>query len=376
MGNGFGGIDGGKSIGYHPGQAQAARPRPSEPPQGVEKGGEDVNTPSTGELLVKEAKSAERLESLKGSERLHCRVNEDTRAVYVCNGYFLVKLDRTEYDALVRPVTQRDAGNYILNADGTTAPDPLDMGKLLADTAREAAHDLTPAPFIVAPSDKRSKATISPYYSESGDFVAGFNSDYAAIIDPSLPRKSKGAICPMVVFSGDEPQAMILPVRMDETKSRVPAAVRAYFTEKPQEADGEKLAQVRKERDDLELLVHQLEGQRDAVERAHGQEITRLQNIIDAKSEQIETLVDRLNAQPETQPAPVEEAPQEQAPADKAAALVEKLAALEGITATIKGAQTAAPVVWLAGETDAHKEKIEAMGGKWSAKRSAWYFKI
>lgn len=28
MGNGFGGIDGGKSIGYYPGQAQAARPRP------------------------------------------------------------------------------------------------------------------------------------------------------------------------------------------------------------------------------------------------------------------------------------------------------------------------------------------------------------
>lgn len=314
--------------------------------------------------------------SLKGTERLHCRIDEENKAVFVCNGYFLVKLTPTEYDALVRPITQRDAGNYILNADGSTAPDPLDMEKILADTAQTASHELTPAPFIVAPTDKRSKATIAPYYSESGDFVAGFNSDYAAIIDPSLPRKSKGAISPMVVFSGDEPQAMILPVRLDETKSRVPAAVRAYFTDKPQEAADEKLAQVRKERDDLELLVHQLEGQRDTVERAHGQEITRLQNVIDAKNEQIETLTARLNAQPEAQPAPVEESPQEQPPADKAAALVEKLAALEGITATIKGAQTAAPVVWLTGEADAHKEKIEDMGGKWSAKRGAWYFKI
>lgn len=152
-----------------------------------------------------------------------------------------------------------------------------------------------------------------------------------------------------IVFSGDEPQAMILPVRIDETKSRVPAAVRAYFTEKPQDA---------------------------AIERAHGQEITRLQNVIDAKNEQIEALTARLNAQPEAQPEPVEEAPQEQTPADKAAALVEKLAALDGITATVKGAQTAAPVVWLDGEADAHKEKIEAMGGKWSSKRSAWYFRI
>lgn len=315
--------------------------------------------------------------SLKGTERLHCKVDEENNAVYVCNGYFLVKLDRTEYDALVRPVTQREAGNFVLyNGEADTTREPLDMEKLLADAAQEAAHELTPAPFIVAPTDKRSKTTISPYYSESGDFVAGFNSDYAAIISPSLPRKSKGAISPMVVFSGDEPQAMILPVRLDETKSRVPAAVRAYFTEKPQEAADEKLAEVRKERDDLELLIRQLEGQRDAVERAHGQEITRLQNIIDTKNEQIEALTERLNTQPEAQPAPVEEAQAEQAPADKAAALVEKLAALEGITATIKGAQTAAPVVWLTGEADAHKDKIEAMGGKWSAKRSAWYFKI
>lgn len=251
------------------------------------------------------------------------------------------------------------------------------MEKILADAAREAVHELAPAPFIVAPSDKRSKATISPYYSESGDFVAGFNSDYAAIIDPSLPRKGKNAVSPMVIYSGDEPQAMILPVRLDETKSRVPAAVRAYFTEKPQEATDEKLAEARKERDDLELLVHQLEGQRDAVERAHGQEITRLQNIIDAKNEQIETLTERLNAQPD--PQPQEDAAEEQweqAPADKAAALAEKLAALDGITATIKGAQTAAPVVWLTGEADAHKDEIEKLGGKWSGKRSAWYFKI
>ena len=55
---------------------------------------------------------------------------------------------------------------------------------------------------------------------------------------------------------------------------------------------------------------------------------------------------------------------------------METLAALDGITATVKGAQTAAPVVWLTSAADAHKEKIEAMGGKWSTKRGAWYFKI
>ena len=244
---------------------------------------------------------------LKTTERVHCRVNEETDAVYVCNGYFVVKLNRAEYDALVRPVTQRDASNFVIqNGEVNAAMEPLDMEHIMDDAARNAAHD----------------------------------------------------------------------VRLDETKSRIPAAVRAYFTDEPEKADVAELKQTRKERDDWEDKARRLEAQRQFSERASGQEITRLQKIIDAQKEQIAALTEQLNAKPEPQPAPVEESQPKQAPADKAAALLEKLTALDGITATIKGAQTAAPVVWLTGEAAAHREKIEAMGGKWSAKRSAWYFKV
>lgn len=318
--------------------------------------------------------------SLKATGRLHCRVNEENNAVYVCNGYFVVKLNPAEYDALVRPITQREAGNFVIENGEQVPNEPLDMEKILADSAREAAHELTPAPFTVTPSDKRSN-TISPYYSESGDFVAGFNSDYAAIISAGLPRKSKSPTSPMVIYSGDEPQAMILPVRMDETKSRVPAAVRAYFTEKPQEPADKRVDRANQERDalrrQLECLRQQYAQQRADSEYLHSQ-FDRLQSVVADKNAEISALLDRLNAQPDPQPqeeAAAEEQ-QEQAPAGKAAALVEKLAALEGVTATIKGAQTAAPVVWLTGEADAHKDEIEKLGGKWSGKRSAWYFKI
>ena len=312
--------------------------------------------------------------SLKVTERLHCRVNEETRAVYVCNGYFLVKLDRTEYDALVRPVTQREAGNFVIyNGEADTVNEPLDMEKLLADAAQDAAHELAPAPFLFDPGVKGVKSKIAAYYSESGDFVAGFNSDYAAIISASLPRKSKNPTSPMVVFSGDEPQAMILPVRIDKEKSRVPAAVRAYFTDKPEESADEKLKRARKDRDEWEALARRLEAERDSRER----ELADLQKVLADKTAEIETLTERLNAQPDPQPQEeAAEVQQEQTPAGKAAALVETLAALDGITATVKGAQTAAPVVWLTSAADAHKEKIEAMGGKWSNKRGAWYFKI
>lgn len=46
---------------------------------------------------------------------------------------------------------------------------------------------------------------------------------------------------------------------------------------------------------------------------------------------------------------------------------------LEGVTITIKGAQTDTPVIWLSGDTKGHEAEIEKRGGKWSVKRSAWY---
>lgn len=46
---------------------------------------------------------------------------------------------------------------------------------------------------------------------------------------------------------------------------------------------------------------------------------------------------------------------------------------LEGVTITIKGAQTDTPVIWLSGNTKSHEAEIEKRGGKWSVKRSAWY---
>lgn len=337
--------------------------------------------------------------SLKNTERLHCRIDKENRVVYVCNGYLLAKLSLEEYDVLVRPVTQREAGDFVIDQDGETVPgEPLDMAKLLSDEAKNAAHELSAAPFLFGTQRKNKRLICC--YSHEADFVAGFNSDYAAIISGSLPRKSKNAVSPMVVFSGDEPQAMILPVRLDPEKSRIAAAIRAWFTGEPQESGDERLTRARKERDDWENTARRLEAERDSREAENAQlqreneqlrqdyaqkqieseymasQFERLQSDIAGKNREIKFLAERLNAQPDPQPQESAEVQPEQSPADKATALVEKLSALEGVTATVKGAQTAAPVVWLTVEADAHKDKIEAMGGKWSAKRGAWYFKV
>ena len=55
---------------------------------------------------------------------------------------------------------------------------------------------------------------------------------------------------------------------------------------------------------------------------------------------------------------------------------IDEWAEVDGLTATIKGAATAAPVVWLAGDTKPHAKAIEADGGKWSGKKNAYYFRV
>ena len=332
--------------------------------------------------------------ALKDSNlRIHCNMDDDGM-IYVCNGYFAVKLTGDEYDALVRPVTQRDAGNWVLHENGSTTPDPINLADTMNDAAKNAAHTVTAAPmfFDVSKGKKSRLPQLVAYYSETGDFVAAFNSNYAAIISPALERKSSGGKSPMVVYDAAGAAAIILPVRIDD-KPQIVRTVRAWFIDNAdgEQAKADKSAE-KLRRDYNELmksaqaiedenkdLRRQLETLRQCYAKAHAdfeeqrRQVEDLQTVLTAKNEQIETLVDRMNAHPDPQP---QESAADVQPQDKAAALAEKLAALPRVTATVKGAQTAAPVVWLTGEADAHKDKIEEMGGKWSGKRSAWYFKI
>lgn len=62
-------------------------------------------------------------------------------------------------------------------------------------------------------------------------------------------------------------------------------------------------------------------------------------------------------------------------PAPALDVLLERFQNIPGLTVTVKGAQTASPVVWVSGGTLEHTDAIKASGGHWSAKRGAWFFK-
>lgn len=69
--------------------------------------------------------------------------------------------------------------------------------------------------------------------------------------------------------------------------------------------------------------------------------------------------------------AQVEAAPQ----APGLQAILDKFQNVPGLTLKVNGAQTAAPVVWLSGDTEPHAEAIRATGGHWSNKKQAYFFK-
>lgn len=135
---------------------------------------------------------------------------------------------------------------------------------------------------------------------------------------------------------GDEPLALVLPIKPEPKAAR---AVKAYFAE----CDNDATAEADKLRAELAQAQNELSAVRGDLNRATNK-------------------IAELEAQ---QAAPAAEQPEPKTAAELIAA---RFADLAGVTTTIKGAQTAAPVVWLAGDTERHADAIKAAGAKWSNK--------
>lgn len=276
------------------------------------------------------------------AQRLHCNVDAEG-TVYICNGYFIARLTAAEYEEFARPVTQRDPGHWALTVDGQATGDPMDLVRYMEDAAREAAHTIAAAPMRFDLPGK-DKTQMVGFYSIDGDFVTTINAKYADMLNPGLSFKGSRDIGPVVVYSAGFPVAMILPVNSRRHPETI-RAIRAWFDAAP-------------------AADNSGSDQSDELRR----QIEELRAALAAKDEQLKALSQQRDAQP-TQSA-------DDKPQNKAAALVEKLSSLPNVTAAVKGAQTTAPVVWLSGDTDPHKTEIEKLGGRWSGKRAAWYFKI
>mgnify|MGYP004621219887 CR=1 FL=1 len=284
--------------------------------------------------------------ALKGSKKILCHVadqDDGTGNIYVTNGYFLWKLNAQEYAAVVQPVTCCEPGAWTIDSNGKQ-DNSMDLAKLFADTLQtvSACAPMERAPLTL----HTSSAPAACYYSTADDFAAIYNEKYIAALATNELRAVR-SISPAVAYFGGDPFALVFPIKPGENDTR---AIRAYFTH-PSETD--------------KLRAELAQAQEEAA--ALRGDLYRAANEID----ELKTKLAELH---ETKP----EQPAEQKPEPKTAAeiIAARLDALDGVTTTIKGAQTATPVIWITGDTDRHADALTAAGAKWSNKKAAYYVRV
>lgn len=284
--------------------------------------------------------------AIKAAEKLICTTTEDG-AIYLCSGYWMYKMNPLEYATVAQPVTHCDAGNWTIDSNGKhDGNNGTNLLKIFEEASKAAEHK--PALKRCPLSLNRDSLTAYLYHSPDG-FAAAYNGLYISAISKGHQLRAPGTTSPAVIYDRNEPFALIMPIRLDAKDSR---AVLAYYNEPAAGAADNNAA---------DLALARKENARQAEEL----------EVLRAK-------VAELEAQ-QAQPQEPAEDPQQPAQADgKTAAeiIASRFADMAGVTTTIKGAQTAAPVIWLAGNTQEHAEAIKAAGGKWSNKKSAFYVRV
>ena len=284
--------------------------------------------------------------AIKAAEKLICTTTEDG-AIYLCSGYWMYKMNPLEYATVAQPVTHCDAGNWTIDNNGKhDGNNGTNLLKIFEEAAKAAEHK--PALERCPLSLNRDSLTAYLYHSPDG-FAAAYNSLYISAISKGHQLRAPGTTSPAVIYDKNEPFALIVPIRLDAKDSR---AVLAYYNEPAAGTTDNSAA---------DLALARKENARQAEEL-----------------EALRAKIAELEAQ-QAQPQEPAEDPQQPAQADgKTAAeiIASRFADMAGVTTTIKGAQTAAPVIWLAGNTQEHAEAIKAAGGKWSNKKSAFYVRV
>lgn len=272
---------------------------------------------------------------IRQSERLECQVTKDG-TIYICNGFLIFKMNPMEYASLVQPVTCCDAGNWRIDSAGKKAG-TIDAEKIFNQNVLDAKSAATMEACPMVFNLERGREIVG-FYNQSADFTAIYNRSFISAIHNGAEFRVVNALSTAVAYSSGEPFAMILPIRPVPNICR---AVKAYFTETENAAGSKDAEDLRAE---LSARESELSAMRDQLNR----QAAELERIQEAQQKQSETVWD----------------------------IAARFSGIAGITATVKGAQTASPVIWLSGDTESHHDEIKSAGAKWSAKRGAYYYRV
>lgn len=313
-------------------------------------------------------------QAIKG-DRIMCRTYDDGKTIYLCNGYVLFKCTPVDYEAIFRAALGRDPGDWSLNKN-VAGPCETDLRDMMEKSARTADHKMQRVGLEFLTGGKAAAATIA----EDRKFTALFNPAFLeSVTDCDLYSAGKASAA--IYAREGIPVALIMPVRIDEAQDRT---IRAFVDAPEKEdrpADNDKIRALEAEKDAetarADALTNELVTLRAALEKSQAEAVELSQELEAVKQQLVREAapVDRSRLAELVEAAAAEyhaeKAAEAMTPAQKAVARVEAL----GLTATIKGAQTASPVVWINGGED-RAEDLKKAGAVWSGKRGAFYIRV
>lgn len=288
---------------------------------------------------------------LKKADRICCRVDDDG-TVYVTDGCIAYKMAPAEYAAIVQPVVCCEAGNWYIQGGEKRDNNGFDVIGIFRQSV-EATANLSPMEQCPLTLTAGKDKTAAAYYNAESDFVALYNTRYTAALCPGFSLRAANGKSAAVAYSSNDPFAIILPIKCDDKTKR---AVKAYFGHDGSDDNGTGTDELREKLAHLQDKLNQAEA-----------EANELRELAQQQARKIEAMQAAEASKP--QGAAVE-------PKTAAEMIAARWANVEGVTVTVKGAQTAAPVVWLSGSIKPHTKEIEAAGGHWSHKKNAYYFRV
>lgn len=311
-------------------------------------------------------------QALKG-DRIMCRTYDDGKTIYLCNGYVLYKCTSVDYEAIFRPALGRDPGDWSYNK-GVDAVSPCDWDAagMMEKSAHDATHKMERVALEFVNGGKPAAAAIA----EDRSFTALYNPAFLEAVE-NCDLFSAGKVNAAIYSREGDPVALIMPVKISEAQDRT---IRAFVDAPEKEdrpADNDKIRALEAEKDAETARADALEQERNAAQdraAALESELAKVREELEqARKEAAPVDRSRLAELVEAAAADykAEQAAQELTPAQKAVARVEAL----GLTATIKGAKTASPVVWINGGED-RAEDLKKAGAVWSGKRGAFYIRV
>lgn len=280
------------------------------------------------------------------SPLVECQVDGGT--AYVSNGFVLLCIAPEAHDNLIKPITGADAGNYRFQG-GQVGPSSTGLHELFKKHVEKVLHD---AGLLENPgmTIQDGGTCVAGLYNLVKGFPVLVDACYLAAFPDDAMLWACSPIDPVIVTDGmHNLLGLIMPIkpRFDNFQR----AVKSYYTPAEEQPEPSRSAAEWME------AAEKLEAERNAAEQ------------------EIASLREQLNAANHAAAVPVAQDPASNA-AETVDAIVSRFTSIPGIIATVKGAQTAAPVVWLSGDVEAQADTIKQQGGKWSAKRSAYYFRV